>query len=147
MKRVVRCGRTTISSQIKDFINEESVALAALPGTDDNYEKLITDVFPFDAPTLDRLFDAEADKFAQVPGAEATELYQARGLAFTPEIMRLVGAIFDFQILDDLWIQHLEAWITCVKVFTGQVLVSETTCRISPPGASYVRIYAGYAPS
>lgn len=101
--------RTTINSRIKDFIHEESVALAALPGTDDNYEKLITEVFPFDAPTLDRLFDAEADKFAQVLEQEATELYQARELAFTPEIMRLVERDIYFQILDDLWMQHLES--------------------------------------
>ena len=55
------------------------------------------------------MFDAEADKFAQVLEQEATELYQARELAFTPEIMRLVERDIYFQILDDLWMQHLES--------------------------------------
>lgn len=99
----------SVNDRIKDFIREESKALAALPGQDDDYEKLITEVFPFDSPTLDRLFDAEADKFAKVLEQEATELYQARELAFTPDIMRMVERDVYFQVLDDLWMQHLES--------------------------------------
>ncbi len=101
--------RASINDRIKDFVQEESKSLAALPGTDDNYEKLITEVFPFDAPTLDRLFDAESDKFAKVLQQEATELYQTRELVFTPEIMRMIERDIYFQILDDLWMQHLES--------------------------------------
>lgn len=97
-----------IGDRIKQFIKEEAQALASLPGTDENYEKTITEVFPFDEPTLDRLFDAEAEKFAQVLEQEATEVYEARELAFTPEIMRAVERDIYFQILDNLWMQHLE---------------------------------------
>lgn len=97
-----------IADRIRQFIKEESQALAALPGTDSEYEKHITEVFPFDEPTLDRLFDAEADKFAKVLEQEATELYEARELAFTPEVMRIVERDIYFQILDNLWMQHLE---------------------------------------
>lgn len=97
-----------IGERIQKFIAEESHALASLPGQDDDYEKLITDVFPFDDETLDRLFDAPADKFSQVLAQEATELYQARESAFTPEIMRIVERDIYFQTLDNLWMQHLE---------------------------------------
>ena len=43
-----------IADRIHQFIKEEAHALATLPGTDQNYEKTITEVFPFDDPTLDR---------------------------------------------------------------------------------------------
>ncbi len=97
-----------IADRIKKFIHEESTILASLPGQDDNYEKIITEVFPFDNETLDRLFDAPADKFAKVLETEATELYEARETAFTPDIMRIVERDVYFQILDNLWMQHLE---------------------------------------
>jgi preprotein translocase subunit SecA len=97
-----------IADRIKKFIHEESESLASLPGQDDNYEKLITDVFPFDEETLDRLFDAPADSFAKVLEQEATELYQSREMAFTPDIMRVVERDIYFQTLDNMWMQHLE---------------------------------------
>ena len=97
-----------IGDRIHQFIKEEAQALASLPGKDEEYEKHITEVFPFDEPTLDRLFDADAEKFAQVLEQEAMELYEARELAFTPEIMRAVERDIYFQILDNLWMQHLE---------------------------------------
>lgn len=97
-----------VSSRIKDFIEDEAKALAALPGNDDEYESLIKDVFPFDEAVLDRLFDAEADKFGKVLLKEARELYANRELAFTTPIMREVERDIYFQILDNLWMQHLE---------------------------------------
>jgi len=97
-----------IADRIKKFIHEEATNLASLPGQDDEYEKLITNVFPFDDETLDRLFDAPADKFALVLEQEATELYNARETAFTPDVMRVVERDIYFQTLDNMWMQHLE---------------------------------------
>lgn len=97
-----------IADRIKKFIHEESNNLANLPGQDDEYEKLITGVFPFDDETLDRLFDAPADKFAIVLEQEATELYNARETAFTADVMRAVERDIYFQTLDNMWMQHLE---------------------------------------
>ncbi|MBP9812829.1 preprotein translocase subunit SecA [Candidatus Saccharibacteria bacterium] len=98
-----------IEERIKKFIEEEAKVLSSLPGNDENYEQLITEVFPFDEPTLDRLFDAPADKFEKVLAQEAMELYQAREMAFTPEIMRMIERDVYFQILDNSWMQHLES--------------------------------------
>jgi preprotein translocase subunit SecA len=98
-----------VSSRIKDFIKDEATALAALPGNDDEYETLIKDVFPFDDAVLDRLFNAEADKFGKVLITEANELYANRELVFTTPIMREVERDVYFQILDNLWMQHLES--------------------------------------
>jgi preprotein translocase subunit SecA len=97
-----------IEGRIKQFVKEEAAEIAVLAGRVADYDKHITEVFPFDSPTLDRLFDANADKFALVLNQEALELYQARETAFTPTIMRLVERDIYFQILDNLWMQHLE---------------------------------------
>lgn len=97
-----------VSARVKEFIKQEAKALAALPGTDEHYEMMITDVFPFDDATLDRLFDAEAEKFGAVLEQEALELYEGREAAFTSDIMRKVERDVYLQIMDNLWMQHLE---------------------------------------
>jgi preprotein translocase subunit SecA len=97
-----------VSGKIKEFIGEEARDLSMLPGSDTEYEKLITEVFPFDEATLDRLFDAEADRFEKVLAQEATELYENKEVAFTPEVIREVERDIYFQVLDDLWMRHLE---------------------------------------
>lgn len=96
-----------ITERILEFIREESKQLASLPSTND-YESLIADVFPFDDATLDRLFDAEADRFAGVLEQEAKELYNAKQLVFGEELLKEIQRDIYFQILDNLWMQHLE---------------------------------------
>jgi preprotein translocase subunit SecA len=68
----------------------------------------VTEVFPFEDVTLDRLFDTPADKFGKVLKTEADELYEARTAAFGDEIMRKVERDIYLQVLDNLWMQHLE---------------------------------------
>ena len=98
-----------ISKRIKIFIDEQITLLAKSPEvTTDQFEDIITEIFPFDEPTLDRLFDADASKFIDVFKTEAKELYAAREQAFTPEVMRKVEREVYLQVLDNLWMQHLE---------------------------------------
>lgn len=97
-----------ISERIKEFITEEAKRLAALPGNDASYEKLIVESFPFDEATLDRLFDAEADKFEKVLIQEAIELYDLKAKQFSEDVMKEIERDVYFQILDNLWMQHLE---------------------------------------
>ncbi|MDB5175323.1 MAG: secA [Candidatus Saccharibacteria bacterium] len=100
---------TDISKRIKILIDDEVHALVRSPlATTDKFEDLIRDVLPFDEATLDRLFDTDATKFEKVLLTEAQELYSSREAAFTPEIMRKVERDIYLQILDDLWMQHLE---------------------------------------
>ncbi len=102
-------NQADISKRIKIFIEEEARELNASPlATTDQYEDLIKEVFPFDEATLDQLFDTEADKFEGVLKQKAMELYTAREAAFTPEILRKVERDIYLQILDNLWMQHLE---------------------------------------
>lgn len=98
-----------ISKRIKLFIDEETQALATSPeATSEQFEDILRQQFGFDEATLDRLFETDATKFASVLQAATKELYEARETAFTPEIMRKVERDIYLQILDNLWMQHLE---------------------------------------
>jgi preprotein translocase subunit SecA len=98
-----------ISKRIKIMIEEAAHSLAVSPlATTDQFEDALHEIFPFDDPTLDRLFDTDAAKFETVLKTEAMELYEARTVAFTPEIMRKIERDIYLQVLDNLWMQHLE---------------------------------------
>ncbi|HEX8762569.1 MAG TPA: preprotein translocase subunit SecA [Candidatus Saccharimonadales bacterium] len=98
-----------ISKRIQILIEEEAAALARSPKLmTDDFEAIVQHSFPFDETTLDRLFDTSADKFGKVLLTEAKELYKSREAAFTSDIMRRVEHDLYLQILDNLWMQHLE---------------------------------------
>ncbi|HSX46558.1 MAG TPA: preprotein translocase subunit SecA [Patescibacteria group bacterium] len=98
-----------IKKRIKAFIEDETKALASSPQLmSDQFENVVKESFPFGDETLDRLFDADANQFGKILLTEATELYEGREAAFTPEVMRKVERDIYLQILDNLWMQHLE---------------------------------------
>lgn len=98
-----------ISKRIKAFIEEEIKLLVASPDSlTDKFEAILTDVFPFDEETLDRLFDTDANKFEQALQSAAHELYEGRERAFGADILRKVERDIYLQILDNLWMVHLE---------------------------------------
>ncbi len=101
--------QATIAPRIKEFVREEAAIMTASPeSTTEHFETLLTDVFPFDEPALDRLFDADAAKFEDVLKTEAEELYDTREKSFGDEVMRKVERDVYLQILDNLWMEHLE---------------------------------------
>lgn len=101
--------QTEIKKRIKIYIEDEIKLLSASPlATTDQYQDLIIEVFPFDDATLDQLFDTDAVKFAGVLLEKANELYNAREAAFTTDILRKVERDIYLQVLDNLWMQHLE---------------------------------------
>ncbi len=98
-----------ITKRIKLFIEDEVKTMAASPLiTSEDFEDVVREVFPFDEKAMDRLFDTETDKFERVLQTEVGEFYAARELAFTPETLRKVERDVYLQILDNLWMQHLE---------------------------------------
>lgn len=98
-----------ISKRIKLFIEEEAKLLASSPlATTDQYEAYLRELFPFSETTLDTLFDTPAEKFPIALEAAAKELYKERELAFGEDIMRKVERDIYLQLLDNLWMQHLE---------------------------------------
>ncbi|HKU18265.1 MAG TPA: preprotein translocase subunit SecA [Candidatus Saccharimonadales bacterium] len=98
-----------ISKRIKIFIEDEAKVLASSPDIlSEKFEPIVREAFPLDEPSLDRLFDTTADKFEGSLVKEVKELYAARESAFTGEIMRKVERDIYLQVLDNLWMQHLE---------------------------------------
>ena len=98
-----------ISKRIKIMIDDETKYMVGSEAAiTDQFEDAIKEVFPFEDETLDRLFDTDATKFLKVLQTEAKELYDAREASFTPEIMRKVERDIYLQILDNLWMEHLE---------------------------------------
>jgi preprotein translocase subunit SecA len=99
-----------IKSRILAFIEDEARAIATSTLlTSDDLEDNLRMLFHFDEQTLDQIFDTETDKFESVLITIAKELYDSRETAFTPEIMRKVERDVYLQILDNLWMQHLES--------------------------------------
>ncbi len=98
-----------ISARIRFIIKQESDALANSPqATQPGFEDVILDIFPFDEATLDELFDTDILTFPKVIKQKAEELYEAREAAFGHEVMRKVERDIYLQVLDNLWMQHLE---------------------------------------
>lgn len=98
-----------ISGRIKIFIEEEARMAASSPlAHTEEYEALLTEIFPFDEATLDVLFEADAEKFEKLLQEKALDLYKSREAAFGVEIMRKVERDIYLQVLDNLWMQHLE---------------------------------------
>src|SRR6185503_18316962 len=74
----------------------------------EQFESMVREVFPLDDPALDRLFEAPSDTFADALIKEVHELYDGRVAAFTKEILQKVERDIYLQVLDNLWMQHLE---------------------------------------
>ncbi len=98
-----------ISARIRKMIEEEAEYLTNHPeSTSEMYESVLTESFPFDDKTLDKLFDSPADKFQAELEKAAIKLYKDQEGLFTPENMRKVERDIFLQVLDNLWMQHLE---------------------------------------
>jgi preprotein translocase subunit SecA len=98
-----------ISKRIRLYIQEEAKVLAASPLiTSDDFQDLIQEIIPFDDKSLDRIFDATTDKFGKVLETEALELYDGRTVSFGKDSIHKIERDIYLQILDNLWMQHLE---------------------------------------
>jgi preprotein translocase subunit SecA len=98
-----------ISARVKKFISEEAAALVSHPDSmTEAFEAMLGEVFPFDEPTMDKLFDMPSDKFPGELEKAALKLYTEQEKDFKPEMFRKVESDVYLQILDNLWMQHLE---------------------------------------
>lgn len=101
--------QTDISKRVKEFVDSEAKDLAGSPQSNsEEFEGVLTDIFPFDDKTLDRLFDQPADKFESSLVTSAEKLYKTQEETFTPEILRKIERDVYLQTLDNYWMQHLE---------------------------------------
>jgi preprotein translocase subunit SecA len=98
-----------ISPRIKKFISEEVEWLTNHPeSTSENYETILKEIFPLDEKTLDKLFDTPADKFQSALDKAAMQIYSNQEKVFGADTMHKIERDIYLQVLDNLWMQHLE---------------------------------------
>ncbi len=98
-----------ISPRIKKLFSEEAEWLTNHPDSlSDNYEAILKDIFPLDDKTLDKLFDTPADKFQDELDKAAARVYTLQEQLFGADTMRKIERDVFLQVLDNLWMQHLE---------------------------------------
>ncbi len=98
-----------IGGRIKEFIKDEVNTLIKSPESmRSGFDKLISDVFPLDDKQLDKLFDMDAGKFQKALETVALENYKDREEVFGSDTMSKVERDVYLQVLDNLWMQHLE---------------------------------------
>ncbi len=98
-----------ISKRVKAYIEAEMKLLGESPlRLTDDFEPTVREMLPVDEPALDRIFATSADKVANVLVEEAKELYNNREKTFGTDMMRKMERDIYLQILDTLWMQHLE---------------------------------------
>jgi preprotein translocase subunit SecA len=68
----------------------------------------LTETLPLDDKTLDKLFDTEATKFESALASAAEEAYKEQEELFGQDSMRKIERDIYLQVLDNLWMQHLE---------------------------------------
>lgn len=102
-------NNTNISGKVKDFIREQVAAMVASPDSyTEEFEAQLKETFSLEDSQLDRLFDVEADKFEKELIKEVEAKYKEQTKSFGEDIMEKVERDIYLQIMDNLWMQHLE---------------------------------------
>jgi preprotein translocase subunit SecA len=98
-----------ITNRIKEFMRDEVRQLVQSPESmHEDFENVLKDLFDLDDRTIDKLFDIEAEKFEEALSKEVTRRHNEQTELFTPEVMQKVERDIFLQVLDNLWMQHLE---------------------------------------
>lgn len=98
-----------IHGRVKEFINDEVREMVDSPESlTDKFEGMLKHVFPLSDSIIDELFDIDADKFESELKKQVYKIYDTQEKDFTPEILRKVERDVYLQVLDNLWMQHLE---------------------------------------
>jgi preprotein translocase subunit SecA len=98
-----------ITNRIKEFMNDEVHQLVKSPESmHEEFEEILKDIFDLDDKTIDKLFDVEADKFEKALAKEVGKKHAQQTELFTEEVMQKVERDIFLQVLDNLWMQHLE---------------------------------------
>jgi preprotein translocase subunit SecA len=98
-----------INPRVKKLIAEEAEALAIHPDSlSESYESILTETIPLDDNSLDKLFNTEAAKFQPALTKAAEAAYNNQEKLFGADNMRKIERDIYLQVLDNLWMQHLE---------------------------------------
>jgi len=106
-KEVLR--QASITGKIKEFIGEQVSSMVTSPDSyNDAFESQLKDVFNLEDSVLEKLFDLDSEKFEEALKKEVLKRYEVQSSDFGEEIMQKVERDIYLQIMDNLWMQHLE---------------------------------------
>lgn len=107
-KEVLR--QANITGKVKDFIKEQAEMMASSPESfSEDFENQLREVFNLEDSVLDKLFDLESEKFTKELVKEIMKRYEQQTNDFGPEVMEKVERDIYLQVMDNLWMQHLES--------------------------------------
>ncbi len=99
----------TITNRIKEFISDEVHTLVESPESmSEEFETILKELFDFDDQIIDELFDVQAEKFEKALHKQVSLKHDDQTKRFGKEIMHKVERDIFLQVLDNLWMQHLE---------------------------------------
>ncbi len=99
-----------ITNRVKEFIADEARQLVASPvSMSEEFDTILKELFDFDDSTVESLFDVESEKFEKTLVKEASKKHAEQTELFGSEIMQKVERDIFLQVLDNLWMQHLES--------------------------------------
>jgi preprotein translocase subunit SecA len=98
-----------ITNRIVEFMKDEAHQLVISPESmSEEFEGILKEIFDFDDKTIDKLFDVDADKFEESLQKEVSKRHKEQTELFGEEVMQKVERDIFLQVLDNLWMQHLE---------------------------------------
>jgi len=101
--------QANITGKVKEFIGEQVSSMVTSPDSyNDAFESQLKDVFNLEDSVLEKLFDLDSEKFEEALKKEVLKRYEVQSSDFGEEIMQKVERDIYLQIMDNLWMQHLE---------------------------------------
>lgn len=102
--------QANITGKVKEFIKELAESMVASPDSySDAFETQLKEVFDLDDAILDKLFDLDSEKFGKELVKEVLKRYDRQTEDFGKEVMEKVERDIYLQVMDNLWMQHLES--------------------------------------
>jgi len=102
--------QANISGKVQEFIKEQAKAMSSSPESfSDSFETQLKDVFSLEDDVIDKLFDVDSDKFETELEKEVLKRYKEQQDDFGLEVIEKVERDISLQVLDNLWMQHLES--------------------------------------
>lgn len=99
-----------ITNRIHEFIEDEIRNLVSSPDSmSEEFETILKETFNLEDEVIDKLFDVDAEKFEKALLKEVKKLYKEQTEQFGEDIMQKVERDVFLQVLDNLWMQHLES--------------------------------------
>ncbi len=97
-----------IKKRILIFIEQLAKQIAHSPEvTADDFEDYLKNIYSFDDKTLDALFESSSDMFEKNLLDASLDMYKKKEKLFGEDIRKVEREIY-LQILDNLWMKHLE---------------------------------------